>query len=727
MKKRLAGIILASVMTLSAISGVQAASEGMLWERSMDGALDDSSNTYSDEMEDGSWEDSVDDNGGEKTDSDVDDTENDLSGEDSSNENLPEDDLPDKDPQDGEETEISFEEDSDMDEAELEEADQEAEESVFDDLEEDDLFMDDEGQIAAYAASSIPVDWVDANYKMRDEYAFTYAFRKGVSELSYISRKNDDLNTKMHNWFGDAKGYTETYCQSFYGCAIGNTENTDPITAIYSNVGEYQGQIVDLRVTVPAWGTVNKKHVGKDKTKITPCVLFYKDRIAFNTVSVGSVRFKFEFLKHNTSQQIYPKGHVTAVDLDSGQGIRTYDEWGVDHIYLRSGYDYLEATTGTTANGTAYRQVRGKADGENINTDDVEGWCQLDFNGSFAINWLAQDSWKDGTGAQNAFYLSTGQSVGSYEPNPGPEKRVGDENASFDSMARHTFSTNDPPYEITEGKNFDYVIKQRMLPGTYSSFELKDELDSCLKYRSASVVTALGNDVTRFFNIENKSNVITFRADTGFLKTDEAYNDVTYYFRIKVQAGSNQEIDAHNHYKKSKEFYSIVNTASRTIISDKMQDTQVTNESWVKGSTLLTDGEIVVTKKIKEADITWAHGNPVFRFRVTGKDQKDIPHVYEQYVEFEPGKYTVSGEDAVMSCSFKGIQAGRYTISELPTLRYQFESIAANTTNVSISDKTGVAVIDQSQKKAAVTFKNKKTRYDRYSHTDVITNTIPVA
>ena len=418
---------------------------------------------------------------------------------------------------------------------------------------------------------------------------------------------------------------------------------------------------------------------------------------------------------------------MTAVDLDSGQGIRTYDEWGVDHIYLRSGYDYLEATTGTTTNGTAYRQVRGKADGENINTDDVEGWCQLDFNGSFAINWLAQDSWKDGTGAQNAFYLSTGQSVGSYEPNPGPEKRVGDENASFDSMARHTFSTNDPPYEITEGKNFDYVIKQRMLPGTYSSFELKDELDSCLKYRSASVVTALGNDVTRFFNIENKSNVITFRADTGFLKTDEAYNDVTYYFRIKVQAGSNQEIDAHNHYKKSTEFYSIVNTASRTIISDKMQDTQVTNESWVKGSTLLTDGEIVVTKKIKEADITWAHGNPVFRFRVTGKDQKDIPHVYEQYVEFEPGKYTVSGEDAVMSCSFKGIQAGRYTISELPTLRYQFESIAANTTNVSISDKTGVAVIDQSQKKAAVTFKNKKTRYDRYSHTDVITNTIPVA
>ena len=104
--------------------------------------------------------------------------------------------------------------------------------------------------------------------------AFTYAFRKGVTQLSYISRKNDSLNNKIHNWFGDNKGYTTEYCQSFYACAIGNTSNTDAITAIYSNVGEYQGQIVDLKVTVPAWGTVNNGHVGKDKTKITPCVLF---------------------------------------------------------------------------------------------------------------------------------------------------------------------------------------------------------------------------------------------------------------------------------------------------------------------------------------------------------------------------------------------------------------------------------------------------------------------
>ena len=158
-----------------------------------------------------------------------------------------------------------------------------------------------------------------------------------------------------------------------------------------------------------------------------------------------------------------------------------------------------------------------------------------------------------------------------------------------------------------------------------------------------------------------------------------------------------------------------------------MNDMQKTNEAWVKGTTDLAVGEIVVTKKIKEADITWAHGNPVFRFQVRGTDNRGIPHLYENYVEFEPHTYQVNDEDAVMSCMFKGIPEGRYTVSELPTLRYQFESVSAETANVSIAEKTGIVSISAGNSSASVTFKNKKTRYDRYSHTDVIRNVIPVS
>lgn len=55
-----------------------------------------------------------------------------------------------------------------------------------------------------------------------------------------------------------------------------NKDYTDPITAIYSNVGEYNGKIVDLKVTAVKWGAVNKNHVGKMAKKLFHVYYFTK-------------------------------------------------------------------------------------------------------------------------------------------------------------------------------------------------------------------------------------------------------------------------------------------------------------------------------------------------------------------------------------------------------------------------------------------------------------------
>lgn len=81
-------------------------------------------------------------------------------------------------------------------------------------------------------------------------------------------------------------------------------------------------------------------------------------------------------------------------------------------------------------------------------------------------------------------------------------------------------------------------------------------------------------------------------------------------------------------------------------------------------------GEITVTKKILEKDIIWAHGNPVFRFIITGKDQRGMEHSYENYVEFEKGNYNKQDDYAILSCTISRIPLGRYTISEKETLSY---------------------------------------------------------
>ena len=675
----------------------------------------------------------------------------------------------------------------------------------------------------AAARSGIRVQKVEADTKLNQDYAFTYAFREGETSLKSVSRYNGTLNEKIHNWFGDESGFTSEYCSTFYGALINDTDYSSPISALYSNVGEYQGEIVDLKVTAVLWGAVSNNHTGLDGTRIYPCVLFYKDRIAFNTICVGTVRFQFEFYKHNTNTRISPKGHVTMADLDNGQGFRVYNNWGIDCLYIRDGYNHFTSTAGSSPGGSAYLELR-SPEGVSTTNADPRGWCQVDFNGTFTVNWLAQDSWITSRGPSNAFFISTSQPVGTYEPNPAPQKRVGDRGASFAETTEH--DSENGAFKIAAGKNFDYIIAQRLLPGNYSKFEVSDTLDTCLTFRSAEVRTAGGQDVTKYFTVSQSGNTVRFSASPAFLKTDEAMNDVTYYFRIGVTAKDNKTIAAHGHCRSSA--YYIGNRCERQIVSSVMNDTQASNNSYVSGTitgsfairktdsedtsktldgakfdlyqwsqgknnyvllkslsfnagnrlyesgtlTYTTDnlgrfrivettppdnyegnwqkdvqiaelgsgtvyevennrivpptGEITVTKKIRESDIVWAHGNPVFRFRVEGTDIKGKDHIYENYVEFRQENCEAENGYAVASCVFRNVPAGTYSVSELETLRYDFESVKGDTENVSISGESGIVRLEGENSRAGLTFTNRKTFFDRYSHTDVIRNSIPV-
>lgn len=699
----------------------------------------------------------------------------------------------------------------------------------------EELFSDGEDMAAASAsARAVAVKSVPADYKMNPEYAFTYAFRKGVTKLTSVQGASANLPSKLDGQFGWSKNssYGSDYKNTFSACSIQDTSQKGKISVRYTNVGEYQGKIVDLRITATEWGTVSNKHIGVDNTVITPCILFYNNRIAFSTISVGIVRFKFEFFDNATGNRIYPKGHVTMMDLDGGQGFRIYDGWGVDGMYIRSGYDHLKATAGTTSSGTQYTEVRAP-EGVSTENSDVKGWCHVDFNGGLTVNWLSGAAGLNATSPYSAFFMSGAQTVGTYEPNSVPKKKVGSTGAAYEEMSSHEEESDtvaEAPYNVPENGEFDYVISQNVLPGNYNKFEVTDSLDSCLEYKSAQVVTALGNDVTRQFDISETQNTVKFAAKRSFLNTDESCNDVTYYFRIHVKIKSGKTIAAHGHYEEGF-YYHIPNQAERKLESPQKTDKKKTNISWIRGiiesdcriqktdaqdhekilsgavfevyqwnktkqgyeatgqnlayiedtklyvtteklrydpsnegkfrlvevqspegyegkwqkdidileenfqdtilkaeNTLirLPGGEITVTKKIREQDIIWAHGNPVFRFEINGTDQKGIFHRYENYVEFQNKNYEIQGEYAVLRYTFRGIPLGKYTVSEKETLRYSFQGVVAETSNVEIAGREANVLLDRENRTAEVAFMNRKTRYDGYSHTNVLRNTIPV-
>lgn len=151
-------------------------------------------------------------------------------------------------------------------------------------------------------------------------------------------------------------------------------------------------------------------------------------------------------------------------------------------------------------------------------------------------------------------------------------------------------------------------------------------------------------------------------------------------------------------------------------------------------------GTITIVKKIREADITWAHGNPSFFFVAEGKDLSGAYHRYEDYVTFVPESYEVDGNGyATLAVTLDHVPLGQYDIWEKPVLRYYLKDAYANTGNVSIIKGAapsygtdpkkiaeGRAALTAENRTASVTFVNEKSRYDGDSHNDCIKNTVPL-
>lgn len=170
------------------------------------------------------------------------------------------------------------------------------------------------------------------------------------------------------------------------------------------------------------------------------------------------------------------------------------------------------------------------------------------------------------------------------------------------------------------------------------------------------------------------------------------------------------------------------------------KDGQILELEAVNEPEQLPMGQITVIKKIKEEEITWAHGNPTFSFVITGTDSYGMKREYEETVVYTPGGYTRDGNgNAVLAVTVTGIPLGNYKIYEKQVLRYYLERAEAGTSNVNIINMGtpqygnrpqdiayGTADLSQEYRNASLTFYNRKKRYDGYSHNSFVENIVPI-
>lgn len=148
--------------------------------------------------------------------------------------------------------------------------------------------------------------------------------------------------------------------------------------------------------------------------------------------------------------------------------------------------------------------------------------------------------------------------------------------------------------------------------------------------------------------------------------------------------------------------------------------------------------ELTINKTIYAEEFYAPHGNVSFIFLISGTDLAGGEHNYARSVTFTEEyitKHTAEDGTVTLSTSVRNIPAGSYMIEEKKTSRYELTQANPMTDNIQIriaeheNMQTGktesvieYAQADLSEKDGEVTFVNRKTSWDKYSHTDIVTN-----
>lgn len=148
--------------------------------------------------------------------------------------------------------------------------------------------------------------------------------------------------------------------------------------------------------------------------------------------------------------------------------------------------------------------------------------------------------------------------------------------------------------------------------------------------------------------------------------------------------------------------------------------------------------KFTIYKKIRTDELVWAHGNPTFFFKISGKDLNGEEHWYQSVIlftkEMEKQQEYIIGKAEII-----GIPAGIYQIEELPlTARYILTGVTSEDDNVTVVNTpigtvNGVQKIrsqvtaDLTMEDGSVTFENRKVFFDEYSHDDVEVNHLKVS
>lgn len=414
--------------------------------------------------------------------------------------------------------------------------------------------------ISLLATQDIPLQTISSNTSFDPEYGFSFKFIDGktTTETSGMTNNSVDYNMQTSGGSSDLKK------DQYYSSRLTSNNQKGKIWCRYNNVGTYNGQIVDLKVTLSGWSYLqpaNKKASSTIGGVNYPTVFFAKDKIEARVTTypaIDSPVFTFNFYKHGTNTPISVKCVETFKDIDNGEYLAPTS--GFDKIYKNSSSNMQSLSKSDSWYGCDY--------GTNSSTTDKKYWLTVLLSGSsfkFTYTRLQDkkgNDYRDITSTASSKTRSNYQFIISAE-SLAPFKAT--------TPAKKVSKT-----EITGEEEFFYTIEQ-FIPAEsssfyYSEYTISDKIDDCLEIKDISVTDDGDVNRTGWFNITKDNNDVEIKAKSSTLKSSSFYNNNLYF---KIDVIKKEGYDMSSYLKDNK--CTVYNKATMKEIRTNGEDTIDTN------------------------------------------------------------------------------------------------------------------------------------------------------
>lgn len=288
----------------------------------------------------------------------------------------------------------------------------------------------------------------------------------------------------------------------------------------YRNVGNYDGNVIDLVITVNDW---------KDYRHTTGNISFGKEEIAVSTQGYDYTDMTWEFVKSGTNTPVKVSGYMTIGDLDLWQGIKFSKTTSnaIDKIMIAN-----------RNNKISYRNDNGELwfyDATGIDSPDNLKSDLYRFTFFYKNQSQLRFKWTKDHASQGSSkgYVSNPNNAGGeyffYELDKPARTKISSPIKRIDQGSKEVTSNTISNINSTLKYKVQHTVPQEDPKYYFNNYKVTDTINSALDITKVEVLNQVGENVSNKFTTSIKGNTVTVTAKSSTLRNPEFYGE-TYEF-----------------------------------------------------------------------------------------------------------------------------------------------------------------------------------------------------